>query len=151
MHSGIVQSWGILEWPICVEEPTAQIPQQAVDLASNVLDEEFSTIESCTGENVVDSDGDVANSDVASLNLSDTDESIPWARLPLPMKHSTAGRPLRDLVHNERSEHQMWLPFRNKIDFELAWWFIEAKVPKDPIDRYFKKDLGRGDYNRRSA
>ena len=36
----------------------------------------------------------------------------------------------------------MWSPFRNKTDFELARWFIEAKVPKDHMDRYFKKDLG---------
>ena len=35
----------------------------------------------------------------------------------------------------------MWSPFRNKTDFELARWFIEAKVPKDHMDRYFKKDL----------
>jgi len=90
-HSGFVPSWGTLERPICNEEPPAQIPQPAVDLASNVRDEEFCTIESYTGENEVDSDGDVVNSDVESLNLSDTEESIPWAELPLPMKHSTAG------------------------------------------------------------
>ena len=36
----------------------------------------------------------------------------------------------------------MWSPFRNKTKFELAWWFIEAKVPKDHMNRYFKKDLG---------
>ena len=35
----------------------------------------------------------------------------------------------------------MWSPFRNKTNFGLARWFIEAKVPKDHIDRYFKKDL----------
>jgi len=150
-HSGFVQSWGTLEWPICDEEPPAQIPQPAVDLASNVLDEEFSIIESYTGENEIDSDGGVANSDVESLNLPDTDESIPWAALPLPMKHSTAGRPLRDVVQNERSQDEMWLPLRNKMDFELAWWFIEAKVLKDHIDRYFKKDLGPGDCNIQSA
>jgi len=45
----------------------------------------------------------------------------------------------------------MWLPFRNKTDFELALWFIEAKVPKDHIDRYFKKDLGPGECNIQSA
>ena len=86
-----------------------------------------------------------------SLNLSDTDESIPWAGLSLPMQNSTAGRPLRDVVQNERSEDEMWLPFRNMKDFELAKWFIAAKVPKDHIDRYFKKDLGLGDCNIQSA
>jgi len=45
----------------------------------------------------------------------------------------------------------MWLLFRNKTDFELARWFIEAKVPKDHIDRYFKKDLGPGDCDIQSA
>jgi hypothetical protein len=45
----------------------------------------------------------------------------------------------------------MWLLFRNKTDFELAGRFIEAKVPKDHIDRYFKKDLGPGDCNIQSA
>jgi len=71
--SGFVQSWGRLERPICDEEPPAQILQPAFVLVFNVLDEELSTIESYTGENEVDSDGDVANSDVESLNLSDTD------------------------------------------------------------------------------
>jgi len=89
-HYGFVQSRGTLEWPICDELPSAQIPQPAVDLASNVLDEEFSTIESYTSKNEVDSNGEVANSDMKSLNLSDTDESMLWAGLPLPMKYSTA-------------------------------------------------------------
>ncbi|KAG0636316.1 hypothetical protein HOY80DRAFT_1089170, partial [Tuber brumale] len=35
-----------------------------------------------------------------------------------------------------------WAPFQNKTDFELAQWFIEAKVPKEHIDRYFKNGLG---------
>ena len=38
----------------------------------------------------------------------------------------------------------MWSPCRNKTDFVLARRFIEAKVPKDHMDRYFKKDLGPG-------
>ena len=52
---------------------------------------------------------------------------------------------------NERSEAEMWSPFRNKTDFELAQWFIEAKVQKDHIDRYFKKNLAPGDSNIQSA
>jgi len=98
VYSGCVQSWGTLAQPVCKNESPSQIPQPAVDLTSNVRDEEFSTIESYTGENKVDSDGDVANLDMESLNLSDTDKSIPWAGLPLLMKHSTAGRPPQDVV-----------------------------------------------------
>ena len=45
----------------------------------------------------------------------------------------------------------MWSPFQNKTDFELARWFIEAKVPKDHLDRYFKKDLGLEGSNINSA
>ncbi|KAG0640986.1 hypothetical protein HOY80DRAFT_859151, partial [Tuber brumale] len=37
---------------------------------------------------------------------------------------------------------ELWAPFQNKTDFELAQWFIEAKVPKEHIDRYFKNRLG---------
>ena len=36
----------------------------------------------------------------------------------------------------------MWSPFWNTSDFGLARWFIEAKVPKGHMDRYFKKDFG---------
>jgi len=43
-HSGFVQSWGTLEWPICDKEPPPQIPQPAVAIVSNILDEEFRTI-----------------------------------------------------------------------------------------------------------
>ena len=52
-HSGCVQSRSILEQPICDEECFEQIPQPAADfdLASNLLDKEFGTIEPYTGEN----------------------------------------------------------------------------------------------------
>jgi len=110
-HSGFVQSQGTLVLPICDEEPSPQIPQPAVDLASNVLDEECSTIESYTGENEFDSNCDVANSDVESFNLSETNKSIQWAGQPLPMKDSTARRPLRNIVQNERSADEMWSRF----------------------------------------
>ena len=82
------------------------------------------------------------NSDKESLNYSDSEESTPWIGLPIPTTHHTAGRSLRHVVRHERSEDEMWSPFRNKTDFELARWFIEAKVPKDHMDRYFKTDLG---------
>ena len=34
------------------------------------------------------------------------------------------------------------MPFKNKTDFELAQWFIQAKLPKNYIDKYFKPELG---------
>ena len=58
------------------------------------------------------------------------------------MIHPTAGRSIRHGVRHERSEDEMWSLFRNKTDFEHPSWFIEAKIPKDHMDRYFKKDLG---------
>jgi len=45
----------------------------------------------------------------------------------------------------------MWAPFRNKTDFERARWFIEAKVLKHHVDRYFKQGLAPEDSNIKSA
>ena len=45
----------------------------------------------------------------------------------------------------------MWLPFKNKSDFELARWFIEDKVPKDQINKYFKQELGPEESTIKSA
>ena len=45
----------------------------------------------------------------------------------------------------------MWLPFKNKTDFELARWFIEAQVPKNHIDKYFKQELGQEESTIKSA
>jgi len=39
----------------------------------------------------------------------------------------------------------MLLPFKNKTDFELAQCFIEMKVPKNYIQKYFKQELGPED------
>jgi len=39
----------------------------------------------------------------------------------------------------------MWLPFKNNTDVDLTQWFIEAKVPKDHSDKYFKQELGPED------
>ena len=91
------------------------------------------------------------DSDLESLNLSHTERSTPAVELPIPTKHPTPGRSLRDVVWHERSEDEMWLPYKNKPDFELAQWFIEAKVPKDHIDEYFKQKLGPEDSTLRSA
>jgi len=143
-HFGFVQSRSTLEQPICDEEHSEQIQQPAADfdLASNLLEEEFGTIEQYTGENELDLDKNEVDSDVESLNLSVTKESIPEVELPIPTKHPTVGRSLRDVVRHERSEDQMWLLFKNKTDFELAQWFIAAEVPKDHINKYFKQELG---------
>lgn len=143
-HSGFVQPRSTPKRPICDEERPLQTPQPAADasLASNLYSEEFDTIETNIAEHEPEFDVNATNSDVESLNYSDSEESTPWIGPPIPTTHPTAGRSLRHVVRHERSEDEMWSPFRNKTDFELARWFIEAKVPKDHMDRYFKKDLG---------
>ena len=152
-HSGFVQSRSTLEQPICDEERSERIAQPAIDfdLVSNLLDEDFSAIEPYTGEDELDVDENEVDSDVESLNLSDTEGTTPEVGLPIPTKHTTAGRSLRDVVRHERSEDKMWLPFKNKTDFELARLFIETRVPKDHIDKYFKQELGPEDSTIKSA
>ena len=144
-HSGFVQPRSTPKRPICDEERPLQTPQPAADsslTSSNLYSEEFDTIEMNIAENEPEFDVIATNSDVESLNHSDSEESTPWIGPSIPTAHSTAGRSLRDIVRHERSEEEMWSPFRNETDFELARWFIEAKVPNDHMDRYFKKDLG---------
>jgi len=152
-HSGFVQSRGTLDQPICDEEHSEQIPQPAAnfDLTSNLLEKEFTGIEPYTGENELDLDENKVDPDVESLNLLDTKESTPEVELPIPTKHPTAGRSLRDVIRHEQSEDEMRLPFKNKTDFELAQWFIDAKVRKDNIDKYLKQDLGPEDSTHKSA
>ena len=86
-----------------------------------------------------------------SLNLSDTKGSKSEIKLLIPTEHLIAGRSLRDVVRHKPSEDKMWLLFKNNTDFELAQWFIEAKVPKDHIDKYFKQALGPEDSTLKSA
>jgi len=152
-HSSCVLSGSTLAQPICDEERSEQIrhPAADFDLASNLLYEEFGTIEPYTSENKRDFDESEVHSDVDSPNLSDTEGSTPEVKLRIPTKHPTTGRSLRDVVQHERSEDEMWLSFKNKTDLELAQWFIEAKVPKDQIDKYFKQKLGQEDSTLRSA
>jgi len=88
---------------------------------------------------------------VESLNLLDTKESTLEVELRILTKHSTAGWLLRDIIRHEQSEDEMWLPSKKKTDFELAQWFIEAKVPKDNIDKYLKQDSGPEDSTHKSA
>ena len=84
----------------------------------------------------------MSNSDVESLSFSNREDcSTDQIELPAPTNHNTAGRVLRDGVKYRKAEDELWEPFQNQIDFELAQWFIEAKVPKEHIDRYFKKGL----------
>jgi len=152
-HSGFVQPRSTQRRPVCDEERPAQIQLPAADsaLSSDLLGEEFNAIETDIAEDDALIDADAADSDVESVNFSDIERSTPWVGLPVPTEDPTAGRSLRDVVRHERSEDEIWLPFRNKTDFELARWFIEAKVPKDHIDRYFKKGLGPEDSNIKSA
>ena len=143
-HSGFVQPRSTPKRPIYDEERPLQTPQPVADssLTSDLYSEEFDTIETNIAENEPEFDVNTTNSDVESLNYSDFEESTPWTGPPIPTAHPTAGRSLRHVVQHERSEHEIWSPFQNKCDFELARWFIEAKVPKDHMDRYFKKELG---------
>ena len=143
-HSGFVQPRSTPKRPICDKERPLQTPQPAADasLVSNLYSEEFDTIETNIAEHEREFDVNATNSDVESLNYLDSEESTPWIGPPIPTTQPTAGRSLRHVVRHERSQEEMWSPFRNKTDFELAWWFIEAKVPKDHMDRYFKKDFG---------
>ncbi|KAG0138782.1 hypothetical protein HOY82DRAFT_595293 [Tuber indicum] len=103
---------------------------------------EFGAIEESISKNVPESDANTTDSDVESDNFSETEGSTPWVGIPIPTEHATAGRSLQDVVRHETSEDELWLPFRTKSNFELARWFIEAKVPKDHIGRYFRKGLG---------
>ena len=143
-HSGFVQPQSTPKRPICDEQRPLQTPQPAADasLASNLYSEEFDTIETNIPEHEPEFDVNATNSDMESLNYSDSEESTPWIGPPIPTTFPTAGRSIQHVVWPERSEDEMWSPFQNKTDLELAPWFIEGKVPKDHMDRYFKKDLG---------
>ena len=143
-HSGFVQPRSTPKRPIYDEERPLQTPQPVADssLTSDLYSEEFDTIETNIAENEPQFDVNATNSDVESLNYSDSEESTPWIGPPIPTAHPTAGRSLRHVLRHERSEDEIWSPFQNKLDFELARWFIEAKVLKDHMDRYFKKELG---------
>ena len=143
-HSGFVQPWSTQKRPIYDEECSLQTQQPVADssLTSDLYSEEFDKIEMNIAENEPELDVNTTNSDVKSLNYSHSEERTPWFRPPIPTAHPTAGRSLQHVVWHERSEDEMWSPFQNKRDFELPWWFIEAKVPKDYMDRYFKKALG---------
>ena len=121
-HSGFVQPRSIPKPPICDEESPLQTPQPAADasLAFNLFSEEFDTIETNIAEHEPEFDINTTNSGVESLNYSDSEESTPWIGPPIPTTHPTAGISIRHVVQHERSEGEMWSPFRNKTDFELA-------------------------------
>ena len=119
-----------------------QQPAADSSLISNLYSEEFDTIETNITENETEFDVNTTNLDVKSVNYSDSEGNTTPIGPPIPKIHITAGRSLRDVVRHAISEDEMWSPFQNKIDFELARWLIEAKVPKDHMDRYFKENLG---------
>ncbi|KAG0644303.1 hypothetical protein HOY80DRAFT_1075254 [Tuber brumale] len=90
-----------------------------------------------------ESDHSIADSYVESLNLFEREDRLTdFVESRAPTKHHTAGRVLRDAVQRQKAEDELWAPFQNNTDFELAQWFIEAKVPNEHIDRYFKNGLG---------
>ena len=136
-HSGFVEPRSTPKHPICDEERALQTPEPAADasLASYLYSEEFNTIETNIAEHEPEFDLNATNSEVESLNYSDSEKSTPWIGPLIPTTHPTAGRSVRHVVRHERSEDEMWSPFRNMTDFELARWYIEAKVPKDHMDR----------------
>ncbi|KAG0633524.1 hypothetical protein HOY80DRAFT_1104646 [Tuber brumale] len=110
---------------------------------ANEIHELHNSIEIQIADYEPESDHSIADSDVESLNLFEREDRLTdfvesWA----PTKHHTAGRVLRDTVQRQKAEDELWAPFQNKTDFELGQWFIEAKVPKEHIDRYFKNRLG---------
>ena len=84
----------------------------------------------------------MTNSVVESLSFSDREDcSTDQIELPAPTNHNTAGRVLCHGVKYQKAKDELQKLFQNQIDFELAQWFIEAKVPKEHIDWYFKKGL----------
>ena len=143
-HSGFVQPRSTPKRSIYDKERPLQTAQLVADssLTSDLYSQEFDTIETNIAENEPEFDVNTTNSDLESLNYSDSEESTPWTGPPIPTAHPTAGRSLWHVVRHKRSEDAIWSPFQNKRDFELAQWFIEAKVPKNHMDRYFKKELG---------
>ena len=142
-HSGFVQPRGTPKRPICDKEHLLQTPQPAADSspASNLYREEFNTIGTNIAPTELELDVNATNWHVESLNYSDFEKSTPWIGPPILWTQLTTGRLLPHVVPHERSEDKMWSLFRNKTDFELAQWFIAAKVPKDHLDRYLKKEL----------
>ncbi|KAG0132533.1 hypothetical protein HOY82DRAFT_606576 [Tuber indicum] len=142
-HSGFVQSQRVREQLTRDEERPTQIAQPGdSDVTFDLIGNEFGAIEESISKNEPDSDANTTDSEVESDNFSETEGSTPWVGLPIPTEHATAGRSLRDIVRDETSECEMWLRFGTKSDFEHACWFIEVKVPKDHIGRYFRKGLG---------
>ena len=76
-HSGFVQPRSTPKHPIYDEERSLQTPQPVADssLTSNLYSEEFDTIEMNIAENEPEFDINTTNSDVESLNYSDSKES----------------------------------------------------------------------------
>ena len=79
-HSGFVQPRSTPKRPICDEESPLETSQPAGDasLASNLYSEEFDTIETNIAEHEPEFDVNATNSDIESLNYSDSEECTPW-------------------------------------------------------------------------
>ncbi|KAG0639401.1 hypothetical protein HOY80DRAFT_1074395 [Tuber brumale] len=110
---------------------------------ANEIHELHNSIEIQIADYEPQSDHSIADSDVESLNLFEREDRLTdFVESRAPTKHHTTGRVLRDAVQCQKAKDELWAPFQNKTDFELAQWFIKAKVPKEHIDRYFKNGLG---------
>ncbi|KAG0644729.1 hypothetical protein HOY80DRAFT_1097389 [Tuber brumale] len=109
---------------------------------ANETHELHNSIEIQVADYESESDHSIADLDIESLNLFERGDCLAdFVESRAPTKHHTAGRALRDAVQSQKAEDELWAPFQNKTDFELAQWLIEAKVPKEHIDRYFKNGL----------
>ncbi|KAG0641328.1 hypothetical protein HOY80DRAFT_999419 [Tuber brumale] len=90
-----------------------------------------------------ESDHSIGDSDVESLKLFEREDRLAdFVESRAPTKHHTAGRVLRDAVQRQKAEDELWAPVQNKTHFELAQWFIEAKVPRSILIGILRMDWG---------
>ncbi|KAG0131555.1 hypothetical protein HOY82DRAFT_607988 [Tuber indicum] len=140
--SSWVSLWAARSAMGVTERPTQIAQPGDSDITFNLIGNKFRAIEDNISKNEPDIDAKTTDWDVESDNFSETEGSTPWVGLPILTEHATTGRSLRDIVRHETSHDEIWVPFRTESYFELARWFIEAKVPTDHIGRYFRKGLG---------
>ncbi|KAG0641324.1 hypothetical protein HOY80DRAFT_883359, partial [Tuber brumale] len=139
--------------PQAVQQTIGQTVQPANPFPeANETHELHNSIEIQIADYEPESDHSIGDSDIESLNLFEREDCLAdFVESRAPTKHHTAGRVLRDAVQRQKAEDELWAPFHNETDFELAQWFIEAKVLKEHIDRYFKNGLGHKNSTIKSA
>jgi len=102
VYSHFVQPQSVLKHPICNKERHAQIPLPAdSDPTSNPYSQKFDIIETYISEIEAEIDLNATDSEVESLNYSDSEEITPWVGPPILTTHPTAGRSLRNIVQDE--------------------------------------------------